>query len=82
MSDTPRSDARERETEYCLIYTHWHCGWTMSRTLERELNAVTAERDALRNALHCISLASQNSMSSKDECGRIARAALSGKEWA
>jgi hypothetical protein len=27
----------------------------------------------MKNALHRISLASQNSMSSKDECGRIAR---------
>lgn len=30
----------------------------------------------LRNALHLISLASQNSMSSKSECGKIARDAL------
>ena len=34
------------------------------------------ENERLREALHRISLASQNSMSSKDECGRIARAAL------
>lgn len=38
--------------------------------------ALLAERDALREALYRINLASQNSMSSKDECGRIARAAL------
>ena len=39
-----------------------------------------AEIERLRVALHHISLASQNSMSSKDECGRIARAAFAGKE--
>lgn len=38
-----------------------------------------AEIERLRNTLHRISLASQNSMSSKGECGRIARAALEGK---
>ena len=37
-----------------------------------------AERDRLRDALHEISLCSQNPMSSKDECGRIARTALGG----
>ena len=34
----------------------------------------------LKHALHRISLASQNSMSSKDECGRIAREALAAQE--
>jgi hypothetical protein len=34
----------------------------------------------MKNALHRISLASQNSMSSKDECGRIAREALAAEE--
>lgn len=38
-----------------------------------------AEVHRLREALHQISLCSQNSMSSKDECGRIARRALEGK---
>jgi hypothetical protein len=33
----------------------------------------------LRTGLHHISLASQNSMSSKQECGRIARETLGGK---
>jgi hypothetical protein len=37
-------------------------------------DAPTAAR--WKNALHCISLCSQNSMSSKEECGRIAREAL------
>lgn len=36
----------------------------------------------LKDALHRISLASQNSMSSKEECGRIAREALSADEKA
>jgi hypothetical protein len=34
----------------------------------------------MKNALHRISLASQNSMSSKDECGHIAREALAAEE--
>jgi len=34
----------------------------------------------MKDALHRISLASQNSMSSKDECGRIAREALAAEE--
>jgi hypothetical protein len=34
----------------------------------------------LKDALHRISLASQNSMSSKGECGRIAREALAAEE--
>lgn len=38
-----------------------------------------AENERLREALHRISLASQNSMSSKDECGRIARETLEAK---
>ena len=37
-----------------------------------------AELNRLRAALHSISLASQNSTSSIDECGRIARTALGG----
>lgn len=32
--------------------------------------------DSMVDALHQISLCSQNSMSSKEECGRIARAAI------
>lgn len=38
--------------------------------------AVAQEREKWRAVLHRISLCSQNSMSSKEECGRIARAAL------
>ncbi len=51
MSDTPRTDAKESETEHSLIYKHAHYGWKMSRSLERELAAVTAERDELHKAL-------------------------------
>jgi hypothetical protein len=44
------------------------------------LAAVRGERDRMREALHGISLCSQNSASSKDECGRIARQALGDTE--
>lgn len=48
MSDTPRTDAKERETDHAPIGTHAYYGWKHSRQLERELAAATAERDALR----------------------------------
>ena len=38
------------------------------------------EIERLREALHQISLASQNSMDSKEGCGKIARKALGEKE--
>jgi GTP1/Obg family GTP-binding protein len=44
--------------------------------IERDLAAVTAERDTYKKALHGISLGSQNSMTSKDDLGREARAAI------
>ena len=50
--------------------------YLMARERLRRVEKLEAQRDALLEALHRISLASQNSMSSKDECGRIARAAL------
>ena len=40
------------------------------------VDAVKSRIDALKKALHEISLASQNSMSNKHECGNIARTAL------
>jgi hypothetical protein len=43
---------------------------------EAALTAAQARCERLAEALHRISLASQNSMSSKTECGQIARAAL------
>ena len=42
------------------------------------LERLTAERDALRAALHSISLASQNSGSTKEDMGLYARAAIAG----
>ena len=45
----------------------------------REGQLVT-EVERLRGALRIISLCSQNSASSKEECGRIARQALQGEE--
>ena len=45
--------------------------WWNEKMFDMEL-----EVERLRNALYYISLASQNSMSSQEECGRIARAAL------
>jgi uncharacterized small protein (DUF1192 family) len=47
--------------------------------LRDEIKSLLAEVERLRTGLHRISLASQNSMSSKEECGRIAREALEGK---
>lgn len=44
-----------------------------------EVERLRAEVEKLRAGLHRVSLASQNSMSSKDECGRIARKALESK---
>ena len=44
-----------------------------------ENDMLRAEVERLRTGLHRVSLASQNSMSSKDECGRIAREALEAK---
>jgi hypothetical protein len=43
MSDTPRTDSEENCYDYSVDID-------FARQLERELNAVTAERDALRKA--------------------------------
>lgn len=43
MSDTPRTDEREALSEG--LHEGW--GLRLARQLERELNAVTSERDAL-----------------------------------
>ena len=48
--------------------------WWNEKMFDMEL-----EVERLRNALYYISLASQNSMSSQEECGRIAREALEGE---
>ena len=48
---------------------------------DREKRAQSAERvKELEDALHRISLDSKNSAGSREECGRIARAALTPKE--
>ena len=43
-----------------------------------DIERLTAERDALRAALHSISLASQDSGSTKEGMGLYARAAIAG----
>ena len=47
---------------------------------EEKVIALTAERDALRAALHSISLASQDSGSTKEGMGLYARAAIAGEK--
>jgi hypothetical protein len=49
---------------------------SMAREAANEIEHLTKQRDKLLEALHQISLCSQNSMSSKEECGRIARTAI------
>jgi hypothetical protein len=51
MSNTPRTDVKERETVGCVMESHAHYGWKFARALETELAAATAriaeiERDA------------------------------------
>lgn len=48
--------------------------------LEDRLQEAACEIYRLREALHQISLASQNSMDSKEGCGKIARKALGENE--
>ena len=47
----------------------------VDEAIRADLNLIAAVPDLLE-ALHQISIASQNSMSTKEECGRIARAAI------
>jgi hypothetical protein len=52
------------------------------KRLESSIARETFSADTFRQALHEISLCSRNSMSSKEECGRIAREALDmEKRW-
>jgi hypothetical protein len=76
VSDTPRTDALHYRT--CAFGGGYRMAvlTDMCRELERELAAITAERDTYKKALHGISLGSQNSMTSKDDLGREARAAI------
>lgn len=46
---------------------------------DHDIKSLLEERDRYKNALHQISLASQNSLSSKEECGKIARRSLDMK---
>lgn len=74
MSDTPKTDAKERETEHSPIGTHAHYGWKMARKMERELSAVAAERDALRKAIEMHNLQMDNDCEPRGNYG------LSGKK--
>ena len=47
MSDTPKTDAKERESEKCEAAMHAHYGWKFARTIERELNAAQQEIERL-----------------------------------
>jgi hypothetical protein len=62
-----------------LLDLLWLDGQT-PRKAAAELRRLHAENEALREALHQISLCSQNSMSSLRQCGEIARAALAQGE--
>lgn len=64
--DTLAAELREAKAECARLTVLLNDG-------EPEMKAENAK---LREALHRISLASQNSMANKDECGRIAREAL------
>jgi len=71
-------DIVERLRRYRPTY-----GWPeeSSVIVEPTMNHVAADEiERLREALHQISLASQNSMDSKEGCGKIARKALGEKE--
>jgi len=52
--------------------------WNDLRDAHRDRGFLLAEVERLRTGLHLISLASQNSMSNKEECGKIAREILKG----
>lgn len=57
-----------------------HGGPIIEMSLGEYLARKDAEIERLRTGLHRISLASQHSMSSREECGRIARETLEGKQ--
>ena len=50
------------------------------RELERQRDNLLAQVDSAVEALHHISLCSQNSMSSQRQCGELARAAIKESE--
>jgi prefoldin subunit 5 len=47
--------------------------------LQAEIKRLRAENAEIRKALHCISLGSQDSGTTKEDLGKEARAALEGK---
>ena len=48
MSDTPRTDAKESETEDGGMERHAYYGWKFARTLERELAEKDREIEMMR----------------------------------
>ena len=52
MSDTPRTYAKEKESENCESKLHAHYGWKHSRKLERELTAAQKEIEGLKRVVH------------------------------
>lgn len=47
MSDTPRTDSKESQSEKCEPKMHAHYGWKFARELERELKQAETERSAM-----------------------------------
>ena len=51
MSDTPRTDAKEKESKHCNSDAHAHYGWKFARKLENELTQAQQRITALEEAL-------------------------------
>jgi hypothetical protein len=47
-SDTPRTDAKERESTNCSPQLHAHYGWKFARQLERECEALRVDAERYR----------------------------------
>lgn len=52
-TDTPRTDAKEKETVNCVFEMHAHYGWKFARQLERELAEANANAPWL-SAAHAL----------------------------
>lgn len=72
MSDETRAKLRSAAWSFESVHSCQDEGEAFARELDAALTA-HEQAVAAKNALHRISLSSQNSMSSKEECGRIAR---------
>lgn len=48
MSNTPRTNAKEKETEHGSDEAHAHYGWKFARQLERELSEVLEDLRQVR----------------------------------